>query len=126
MKPSDLTDEEWKLLRHRIYNKKHRKEIRKKSKERGRTGDWNKDQKYLDYRREYTKKYRKQHPEVARVARLSTEISPNSKCAKCGRTESLVRHHPDYDKPKEFVILCQSCHLKSHKRGFDLEDKLFC
>ncbi len=39
------------------------------------------------------------------------------KCEKCGKTESLQRHHPDYSKPKEVKILCQDCHVIA-----DLED----
>lgn len=33
-------------------------------------------------------------------------------CSKCGSTSSLSRHHHDYSKPLDVVILCRSCHQK--------------
>lgn len=36
------------------------------------------------------------------------------KCSKCGSQDSLTRHHEDYAKPLEVVILCRSCHGKLH------------
>lgn len=33
------------------------------------------------------------------------------RCEKCGATESLQRHHPDYSKPAEVKILCHTCHV---------------
>lgn len=37
-------------------------------------------------------------------------------CEICGTTENLQRHHPDYNKPKEVIILCKNCHEKVHHR----------
>ncbi len=36
------------------------------------------------------------------------------KCVKCGETKNLQRHHEDYRKPQEVVILCQICHKNHH------------
>lgn len=40
-------------------------------------------------------------------------------CEKCGSEEKLHRHHPDYSKPLEVVILCHKCHFALHKREID-------
>lgn len=34
------------------------------------------------------------------------------KCSECGSTDSLERHHPDYSKPEEVLILCKKCHTE--------------
>lgn len=40
-------------------------------------------------------------------------------CEECGSTDNLQRHHTDYSKPLEIVILCPKCHNKSDKQlGF--------
>jgi hypothetical protein len=36
-------------------------------------------------------------------------------CIRCGSTESLVRHHPDYEQPLWVLTLCQSCHQLIHR-----------
>jgi protein-arginine kinase activator protein McsA len=33
-----------------------------------------------------------------------------TRCERCGSTERLSRHHPDYSKPEEIVVLCSACH----------------
>jgi hypothetical protein len=36
-------------------------------------------------------------------------------CAHCGADDvRLVRHHPDYDRPSDIVVLCEACHQKVH------------
>ncbi len=39
------------------------------------------------------------------------------KCDYCGEKKELEFHHPDYDKPKEFIILCKKCHLQEHYKN---------
>lgn len=34
-------------------------------------------------------------------------------CAECGSTARLQRHHQDYARPTDVVILCQVCHVKA-------------
>ena len=36
-------------------------------------------------------------------------------CIICGSKENIECHHPDYNKPREFICLCASCHRKLHK-----------
>lgn len=31
-------------------------------------------------------------------------------CEDCGSIKKLTKHHPDYNKPKEFFTLCEKCH----------------
>lgn len=37
-------------------------------------------------------------------------------CIMCGSKELLQRHHLDYSKPLEVVILCIKCHSEEHKK----------
>lgn len=37
-------------------------------------------------------------------------------CENCGSTENLHRHHPDYDKPLEIMVLCEPCHKEVHRK----------
>jgi hypothetical protein len=36
------------------------------------------------------------------------------RCERCGATEHLQRHHADYGRPLEVVVLCQTCHAALH------------
>jgi hypothetical protein len=37
------------------------------------------------------------------------------KCEHCSAENvRLVRHHPDYDRPSDVVVLCEACHRKVH------------
>lgn len=42
------------------------------------------------------------------------KISKISQCAECGSKTNLHRHHPDYNKPMEVIILCRKCHNLLH------------
>jgi hypothetical protein len=35
-------------------------------------------------------------------------------CDDCGAVDNLQRHHPDYLRPEEVIILCQRCHTNIH------------
>ena len=51
------------------------------------------------------------------VRKLAQLIAPNlEECEKCGATENLSRHHPDYSQPYRFEILCRPCHIKADIR----------
>lgn len=44
------------------------------------------------------------------------KISPENRyCSFCGSRNQVTRHHPDYSKKNDFVLLCKSCHMKLHK-----------
>ena len=56
-------------------------------------------------------RYRLNHPEKYK-ARLNADknVLLGPCCFKCGSTEHLERHHPDYSKPLEVITLCRNCH----------------
>jgi hypothetical protein len=41
---------------------------------------------------------------------------PKIKCEMCHKTEKLHRHHPNYEKPLDVVVLCRDCHGEEHRR----------
>ena len=43
--------------------------------------------------------------------RLKIELG---KCSNCEAKDNLVKHHPDYSKPFEFIVLCKGCHNRLH------------
>lgn len=62
------------------------------------------------------------HPDKART-RLKTryairigKLSKPSSCTKCGSTDRIHTHHPDYSKPLEVEWLCCKCHMTVHGR----------
>lgn len=42
------------------------------------------------------------------------EITLPDHCETCQTTENLEKHHPDYSKPLEVVVLCRLCHAQLH------------
>lgn len=92
-----------------------------------------KTEKKKAYEREYMKKWREEnrehHNELmykqyranrkawnARSWAAQNITLTGKSCTKCFSEENLERHHPDYDKPLEVVILCRSCHREHHKK----------
>ena len=65
------------------------------------------------------KKRYNQTPEEShknKVRHIARKAYPEIECCEaCSSTENLHRHHPDYDKPLEIVVLCESCHMEVHK-----------
>lgn len=44
------------------------------------------------------------------------QIIPVHHCECCGRAACrLVRHHSDYNKPLDVVVVCTSCHIRIHR-----------
>lgn len=40
-----------------------------------------------------------------------------TKCERCGAVSKVLqRHHPDYSKPTEVIVLCPRCHAAAHKK----------
>lgn len=56
--------------------------------------------------------------ELNRLYNLANRgVSVEGKCCeKCGATGKLHRHHPDYSKPLDVVVLCRACHQAEHPR----------
>jgi len=69
-------------------------------------------------RKEYAKTYTKD-PLKARARNLLWNYIKSNKiiienCSQCGSSENVDLHHPDYNKPLEFVSLCHKCHMRLH------------
>jgi len=45
------------------------------------------------------------------------KIKDIKECEKCRSTKNLVRHHCDYSKPLDVIILCRKCHSKWHNKN---------
>lgn len=77
---------------------------------------WRKDNRKKMYELEV--KYRKQNPEKykAKYTVQNRKIPFGKECLKCGSTENLQRHHPDYSKQLEIVTLCAKCHVNHHHK----------
>jgi len=88
---------------------------------------------YRDNRKKMCKKstkWKREHPEEIQDylgrpivhmkvnARAAAHKFPMQECIVCGARAKLHRHHPDYTKPLEVVVLCSgldSCHAKEHE-----------
>lgn len=64
---------------------------------------------------QHRKKYAESHPKRVYAHRRNWLVPIGDSCSQCGSKENLVRHHPDYNKPKTVITLCTSCHLKLHQ-----------
>lgn len=52
---------------------------------------------------------------VRQKAAYHVDLS-DSCCSSCGTASLLQRHHPDYSKPLDVVVLCRKCHTAEHLR----------
>jgi hypothetical protein len=59
------------------------------------------------------------------LAHKIIKIPAGSKCQNCGSQYKLNRHHPDYNKPLDVIILCASCHRKWHINNKPIERKKY-
>lgn len=44
------------------------------------------------------------------------KVKIKGECVMCGKERALIRHHPDYSKPLEVILLCKNCHDEEHMR----------
>ena len=55
------------------------------------------------------------HKHRARAnAQNNIEIIRGTKCQRCKVADALERHHPDYSKQLDVMLLCKSCHRSIH------------
>lgn len=104
------------LTEHRIANRRWQEKNKEKKREL--------DKKYYKKNREKKLKYgRKRYSDNKERYRIYNKINykerkgilkRNSFCEKCGSNQNLIKHHPDYSKPFEFITLCKNCHNKIH------------
>lgn len=62
----------------------------------------------------YTKQYYWSHLKEMRAREIAKRSPLKKFCEKCGTSDNLERHHPDYEKPMEYLTLCKSCHKRLH------------
>ena len=59
---------------------------------------------------------------IQQIACRKIKIEINAKCKNCGKNNiRLVRHHSDYNKPADVIILCDKCHSTWHKNNKAIE-----
>jgi hypothetical protein len=70
---------------------------------------------------EYQKKWKKENYKrikermnIRCITNYHIQIPKGAKCSICGSQKNLQRHHPDYNKPLEVIILCRDCHYDKH------------
>jgi hypothetical protein len=54
------------------------------------------------------------NPQKAKAVQMAKKVPRKGACERCGSTDRLHRHHPDYSKPLEVVTLCVPCHEGVH------------
>ncbi|KKL07038.1 hypothetical protein LCGC14_2590020, partial [marine sediment metagenome] len=78
--------------------------------------EWNK--KNQDKVRKIVKKYRSKNPEKQpawdKARRGIGAIKIEGLCQICEIEEATHRHHPDYSKPREVILICAKCHKDIH------------
>jgi hypothetical protein len=60
------------------------------------------------------RRWASRNPEKVKAHQQAKKVPLGSHCEQCGASEKLHRHHPDYTKPLEVIILCVACHERTH------------
>lgn len=87
----------------------HNRHFRERRYPRLKTSDTYKEQHAVRQRR-----YVANHPEVVAAHSSAKRVARADKCERCGSTERLHKHHPDYSRPLSIVTLCNPCHEAEH------------
>ena len=99
----------------RKYARTHKEEAIK------RVNKWNKenpDKVKVNKKNWYNKHFEEIKPKIDARTKAYRKIDINGKnCQICGSNEDLQRHHQDYTKPYEVIIVCRTCHTKIHRGG---------
>lgn len=108
------------------YYQKNKEKIKKRSKQQ--------KLKDLDKSRENSKKYYHKNKEkwiqyrlkgrvydklksqVRTKANYYIKIPLNAKCELCSSKSKIERHHQDYNKPLQVILVCKDCHYKIHRK----------
>jgi len=98
------------------YYKKNKDKIKEDNKQ------WRKENpeknKYLHSKNQ--KDYEKKYPEKIKAHKLAIyriKIPEGCLCEICKEEKAKHRHHPDYSKPLDVVLVCIKCHNKLHNEG---------
>ncbi len=101
--------------RHAEQKRAYQAEYRKQHAEQLRTKQRAYDRKRQNKRRAYFRQYFRLHRTEQNARSLAySHVSLGKSCTRCGSTENLERHHPDYSQPLNIVTLCPQCHVNTH------------
>lgn len=87
---------------------KYRSTIKGKLKEK----EYNSSKKHLESTNRWRSNNRTANNAQAIARRVYKEIKP---CEVCGTVDNIIRHHPDYNNPKEIKWLCKKHHRILHE-----------
>jgi hypothetical protein len=68
----------------------------------------------LEQRRRSNRLYYTAHLDRSRAREKSRRVLPKDRCERCGATDRLHKHHPDYTQPLNVLTLCVPCHERAH------------
>ena len=58
--------------------------------------------------------FREKDPKRIKARNAARSMARPANCTWCNSEENIEAHHPDYDKPKEVIWLCRTCHRNHH------------
>jgi hypothetical protein len=101
--------------------RKWRQEHPERAKEHARKGREQMNQRHPGYSNQKSQEWKKRNQEQRRAvdAVHNHFYKLTGVCSQCGSTDNLERHHEDYTKPLEFVVLCRKCHRTLHHKPFE-------
>lgn len=102
------------LEKKKIYRENHKEEIKKSNKKHIILGG-EKRKKYISKWKKDNKDKLKRYPEKEksrRIAREKIKIPLGTLCEKCLKNKAKERHHEDYNKPLDVLLLCVKCHAE--------------
>jgi hypothetical protein len=84
------------------------------------------------YKRRTRPTYQQLAPDEQRKSRVRAYANVNQRrgvlvpqpCERCGSTNPIQKHHPDYERPLTVVWLCRGCHAAEHGREALQDDLL--
>ena len=95
------------------YESKKKWQRENRDKHRKAVFNWKK--KHPEENRKHQNQYNKKNKDKKKAHLISwKKKSLEKSCKKCGSTEKLERHHPDYSRPTEILTLCKKCHVEEH------------
>lgn len=131
-----MNKEKERLARIRASNLKWKHANNDKTRETNRIWRKNNPDKKIENNRRYREKHHEETLAYRRKYRMANpaKIYAHTKaryylklkdatCFFCGAAKNLVRHHSDYNKALDVVILCTRCHSKLHQLIKELEAK---
>ena len=105
-----------------------------RDKEKKKKADKKLREKYPERYKEYDRKYYREN--IAKCRKIRNEYRKNNKdkykvwglinyhlkkigtqlaeCSICHSKENLIKHHEDYSKPFDIIVLCKRCHGQLH------------